>query len=192
MPWVFLLPSLEAEKPRLIGVEAGGRGSGIGEHASRMNGEGRTGIIQGYKSKFLLNNDGQVEQTHSISAGLDYPGIGPQLAHLGEMGRVEFQSAKDEEALKAMQDIARNEGLIFALESAHAAAYGLKLAAELPKERAIIINMSGRGDKDLFISAKAIQPDLWADFLEREFHEIRTRQGGEETLHESLRADKQR
>ena len=175
----FFAPFIEAKEPRLIGVEAGGRGSGIGEHASRMSGEAKTGIIQGYKSKFLLNDDGQVQHTHSISAGLDYPGIGPQLAYLGETGRVEFQSAGDGEALRAMQDIARTEGIIFALESSHAAAYGLKLAASLPSDRAIIINMSGRGDKDIFISARAIQPDLWADFLEREAGEIRARGSSE-------------
>lgn len=174
----FFAPFIEARKPRLIGVEAGGRGPGSGEHAARMTGAGeaggaQTGIVQGYKSKFLLNADGQVQPTHSISAGLDYPGIGPQLASLGESGRVEFQSALDTEALEAMQAFARSEGVIFALESAHAAAYGLKLAPELPRDRAIIINMSGRGDKDIFISARAIRPEPWADFLEQEINEIR-------------------
>ena len=169
-------PFIEAESPRLIGVEAGGSGSGLGEHAARMTGMAKTGIIHGYKSKFLLNDDGQVQHTHSISAGLDYPGIGPQLAYLGETGRVEFQSVRDGEALAAMQFFARNEGLLFALESAHAAAYGLKLASQLPSEASIIINMSGRGDKDLFISAKAIQPLAWANFLLGEIHEIRHRE----------------
>ncbi len=169
----FFAPFIERERPRLIGVEAGGRGMGIGEHAVRMTGEARTGIVQGYKSKFLVDNDGQVQHTHSISAGLDYPGIGPQLAHLGSTGRVEFYSAGDAEALEALQSLARKEGVIFALESAHGAAYGLRLAADLPKNKAVIINMSGRGDKDIFITAKAIQPEEWADFMQREFTEIR-------------------
>jgi tryptophan synthase beta chain len=177
----FFAPFIEEPAPRLIGVEAGGRGPGIGEHAARMTGEARTGIVQGYKSKFLLDEDGQVQHTHSISAGLDYPGIGPQLAHLGSIGRVEFRSATDAQALAALRTLARNEGVIFALESAHGAAYALELAAELPRDRAVIINMSGRGDKDIFITAKAIQPGPWADFMEREIREIRgeeTRDGG--------------
>lgn len=173
----FFAPFIDEEKPRLIGVEAGGRGRGIGEHAARMTGEAATGIVQGYKSKFLLDSDGQVQHTHSISAGLDYPGIGPQLAHLGETRRVEFHSATDAQALAALKLLARNEGVIFALESAHGAAYGLELAASLPPGKNVIINMSGRGDKDIFITAKAIQPGPWADFMEREIGEIRASQG---------------
>jgi tryptophan synthase beta chain len=157
----FFSPFIEAESPRLIGVEAGGKGSGPGQHAVRMNGQGRRGIVQGYKSRFLLDDDGQVQSTHSISAGLDYPGIGPQLAHLGETGRIEFTSAGDEEALDAMRFFARNEGVSFALAT-------LKIAARLQHDQAVIVNMSGRGDKDLFITADALAPEEWIQFLEKE------------------------
>jgi tryptophan synthase beta chain len=164
----FFAPFLEQARPRLIGVEAGGRGTGRGEHAARMSGAGRTGIVQGYKSLFLLDEDGQVLPTHSISAGLDYPGIGPQLAHLGRTGRVEFTRAGDREALEALTFFARHEGLVFALESAHAAAAVLRLAPTLPPDRALVVNMSGRGDKDLFILASALDGPAWREFLTRE------------------------
>jgi tryptophan synthase beta chain len=164
----FFSPFLEADRPRLIGVEAGGRGTDVGRHAARMNGLGCPGIVQGYKSLFLLDEDGQVMPTHSISAGLDYPGIGPQLAHLGTSGRVEFARAGDDEALRALQYFARNEGVIFALESAHGGAHALKLAPELPRDVAIVVNMSGRGDKDLFIAAPEIDGEAWREFLARE------------------------
>ena len=164
----FFAPYIEAPSPRLIGVEAGGRGSRTGDHAARMNGLGRSGIVQGYKSLFLLDEDGQVEATHSLSAGLDYPGIGPQLAHLGSAGRVEFARASDLEALEAVKTFAQNEGVIFALESAHGGAHALKVAAELPSDAAVVINMSGRGDKDLFIAAKEIRGESWNEFLRTE------------------------
>ena len=128
----------------------------------------REGIIQGYKSIFLTDRDGQVLPTHSISAGLDYPGIGPELAHLGKSGRVEFTSTTDDEALSALRAFARTEGVIFALESAHAGAEAMKQAAKLPPEKAVIVNMSGRGDKDLFISAGALDGPAWREFLARE------------------------
>jgi len=164
----FFSPYLESDSPDLIGVEAGGRGSGAGEHASRMNGRGRAGIVQGYKSLFLSDTDGQLLSTHSISAGLDYPGIGPQLAHLGEQGRIRFITASDKEALEAVQFFARTEGLVFALESAHAAAAAMKLARDYPRDSAIVVNMSGRGDKDLFILARAMDAKPWAEFLREE------------------------
>ncbi|MFP4550382.1 MAG: tryptophan synthase subunit beta [Spirochaetales bacterium] len=164
----FFAPFLEAEKPRLIGVEAGGRGPAPGDHAARMKGLGRPGIVQGYKSLFLLDDDGQVQKTHSVSAGLDYPGIGPQLAALGMSGRVEFNRATDAEALEALQFFARNEGVVFALESAHGAAEVIRVAKQLPPDRAVIVNMSGRGDKDLFITAKALDEKRWKEFLIRE------------------------
>jgi len=149
----FFYPFLHAAVPKLIGVEAGGRGEGRGMHASRMSGEGREGIVHGYKSLFLLDEDGQVLPTHSISAGLDYPGIGPQLAHLGREGRITFTKADDAEALEAVKVFAKQEGVVFALESAHAGAVALKMAPRCPGDRAIVVNMSGRGDKDLFIMA---------------------------------------
>jgi tryptophan synthase beta chain len=169
----FFSPFLEADTPQLIGVEAGGRGSGYGEHAARMNGRGHPGIVHGYKSYFLLSEEGQVAPTHSISAGLDYPGIGPQLAQLGTTGRVSFTTASDHEALEAMQKLARSEGVIFALESAHGAAEALRLLPTLGPDEAVVVNMSGRGDKDLFISARELEPEEWAEFLEREAHEVR-------------------
>jgi tryptophan synthase beta chain len=164
----FFSPFLESASPVLIGVEAGGRGSGTGQHAARMNGRGRAGIVQGYKSLFLSNSDGQLESTHSISAGLDYPGIGPQLAHLGEQGRITFTTASDSEALDAVQFFARTEGMIFALESAHAAAAVMRIARDYPREKALVVNMSGRGDKDLFILAHEMDRDNWSAFLSQE------------------------
>ena len=164
----FFSPFLEADEPQLIGVEAGGRGSGVGQHASRMNGRGRAGIVQGYKSLFLSDSDGQLQSTHSISAGLDYPGIGPQLAHLGEQGRIRFTTASDTEALEAVRFFARTEGYVFALESAHAAAAVMRVAREYPADAALVVNMSGRGDKDLFILAHEMDPHNWSAFLREE------------------------
>jgi tryptophan synthase beta chain len=164
----FFYPYLEKKEPRLLGAEAGGRGSRPGEHAARMTGLGRTGIVQGYKSNFLQDEDGQVLPTHSISAGLDYPGIGPQLAYLGKSGRVEFMSVSDSEALDAVKFFARHEGIVFALESAHAGALALKIAGQYPQEKAVIVNMSGRGDKDLFIMARELDKDAWFSFLKQE------------------------
>ena len=164
----FFSPYLGAKTPALIGVEAGGRGSGPGQHAARMNGRGRPGIVQGYKSLFLTDEDGQLLPTHSISAGLDYPGIGPQLASLGESGRIRFLTATDDEALAALAFFARTEGMIFALESAHAAAAVMRIARDFPAEACIVVNMSGRGDKDLFILAPAIDRDNWTAFLREE------------------------
>ncbi|MDC7126668.1 MAG: tryptophan synthase subunit beta [Spirochaetales bacterium] len=168
----FFSPFIEKDKPRLIGVEAGGRGKGAGNNAVRMDDSGKLGIVQGYKSYFLLDDDGQVQPTHSISAGLDYPGIGPQLASLGESGRIEFQSATDKDALEALKFFASTEGIIFAMESAHAGAAAIQLAKDLGKGRNIIVNMSGRGDKDLFISAAALYGDKWKEFLEEEAKRI--------------------
>jgi tryptophan synthase beta chain len=164
----FFAPFLEADAPVLIGVEAGGRGTAAGEHAARMNGRGRTGIVQGYKSLFLSDADGQLQSTHSISAGLDYPGIGPQLAALGQSGRIRFTTASDDEALGAVDFFARTEGMIFALESAHAAAAVMKVAKDFPRDADIVVNMSGRGDKDLFILARALDRENWIPFLQEE------------------------
>ena len=164
----FFAPFLEKPAPRLVGVEAGGRGFAPGNHAARMGGRGKKGIVHGYKSLFLLDDDGQVQPTHSISAGLDYPGIGPQLASLGSKGRIEFTTASDAEALEAVRFFARMEGLIFALEPAHAGAAVRRIAPEYGKDEAIIINMSGRGDKDLFILAPSLDRDNWLSFLANE------------------------
>ena len=164
----FFSPYLQHTMPRLIGVEAGGRGDGIGDHAARMNDRGRLAIVQGYKSLFLTDEEGQVQSTHSVSAGLDYPGIGPQLADLGERGRIEFRRATDREALEGLRFFARHEGLLFALESAHAAAAAIELAPTLTAGQTIIVNMSGQGDKDLFIVAAAENSQDWRRFLESE------------------------
>lgn len=162
----FFAPFIKEKKPRLIGAEAGGIGSATGENAIRMTGTAASdGIIHGYKSRFLVDSDGQVAETRSISAGLDYPGIGPELAALGESGRIEFTSVTDEEALSAVTFFARNEGVIFALESAHGGAAALEIARTMPKEKAVIVNMSGRGDKDIFITSPVFRPTEWKEFL---------------------------
>lgn len=151
---------------QLIGVEAGGRGKGVGNNAVRLAGEGWVGVIEGYKSYFLQDGDGQIAPTHSISAGLDYPGIGPELAYLSDTKRVTFVSITDEEVLNAVQTLAKTEGIIPALESAHAVAYALKLAPTLSKNKIVVINLSGRGDKDIFILTKAFKDKKFYTFLE--------------------------
>ena len=169
----FFAPFIDKSAPHLIGVEAGGVGDGIGENAVRMSGKtARDGIMHGYKSRFLLDEDGQALPTRSISAGLDYCGIGPQLATLGKQGRVEFTYARDEEALNAVKFFARNEGVLFAMESAHAGAEAIKLAPTLPKNKAIIVNMSGRGDKDVFITCPVFRRDEWLSFLHAEIDRL--------------------
>ena len=169
----FFSPFVDEKEPRLIGAEAGGIGPGIGENASRMTGNAsREGIVQGYKSRFLLDEDGQALPTRSISAGLDYMGIGPQLAALGASGRVEFTSILDKEALEAISFFAKNEGILFAMESAHAGAAAMKIARELPKNKAVVINMSGRGDKDLFITSPVFRRDEWISFLKAEVERL--------------------
>ena len=169
----FFAPFIDKANPRLIGVEAGGIGDGIGQNAVRMSGKAaRDGIMHGYKSRFLLDEDGQALPTRSISAGLDYCGIGPQLATLGRQGRVEFTYARDDEALNAVKFFARNEGVLFAMESAHAGAESIKLAPTLPKDKAIIVNMSGRGDKDVFITCPVFRRDEWLSFLHAEIDRL--------------------
>ncbi len=169
----FFAPFIDKANPRLIGVEAGGIGDGIGQNAVRMSGKAaRDGIMHGYKSRFLLDEDGQALPTRSISAGLDYCGIGPQLATLGRQGRVEFTYARDDEALNAVKFFARNEGVLFAMESAHAGAEAIKLAPTLPKDKAIIVNMSGRGDKDVFITCPVFRRDEWLAFLHAEIDRL--------------------
>jgi len=144
-------PFLSDESIRMIGVEAGGRGSALGEHAARFNsnGGGRPGVLQGTMSYVLQDKHGQVATTHSISAGLDYPSIGPEHAFLHDQGRIEYTSVSDEEALDAFQRLSRLEGIIPALESAHAVAHAMKVAREMESEEVLIVNLSGRGDKDV-------------------------------------------
>jgi len=138
------------KKVKLVGVEAGGRGSGLGEHAARFSG-GSPGVLQGTFSYLLQDAAGQVATTHSVSAGLDYAGVGPEHAWLKESGRAEYTSANDAEALAACTRLARTEGIIPALESAHAVAEAIKRAPTMGKKEIMLVNISGRGDKDIGI-----------------------------------------
>ena len=169
----FFAPFFDDTEIKLYAAEAGGTGPEPGNNASRMVGTAaKDGIMQGYKSRFLVHDDGQAQKTSSISAGLDYLGISPQLAMLGKTGRITFDAIRDEEALKAVSFFAKNEGILMALESAHAAAYAMKLAPKVPKDKAIIINMSGRGDKDVFITSPVFRPEEWKDFLRSELERL--------------------
>ncbi|HJQ31148.1 MAG TPA: tryptophan synthase subunit beta [Pyrinomonadaceae bacterium] len=150
-------PFLNDEGVRMVGVEAGGTGAELGLHAARFNsaGGGRPGVLQGTMSYVLQDEQGQIASTHSVSAGLDYPSIGPEHAFLHDAGRVEYVSASDAEALEAFGLISRLEGIIPALESAHAVAHALKLAREMTNAQSVIVNLSGRGDKDVHTVAEA-------------------------------------
>ena len=155
-------PFLADARIRMIGVEAGGTGAELGQHAARFNqsGGGRPGVLQGTLSYVLQDERGQIASTHSISAGLDYPSIGPEHAFLHDAGRVEYVSATDDEALEAFQTISQLEGIIPALESAHAVAHALKLAREMSREQIIVVNLSGRGDKDVNTVADKLGEEL--------------------------------
>jgi tryptophan synthase beta chain len=144
-------PFLSDESVRMIGVEAGGSGPELGQHAARFNisGGGRPGVLQGTMSYVLQDKNGQIAGTHSVSAGLDYPSIGPEHAFLHDSGRVEYTSVSDSEALDAFKLLSQLEGIIPALESAHAVAHAIKVAAEMDREQLIVVNLSGRGDKDV-------------------------------------------
>jgi tryptophan synthase beta chain len=133
---------------RMIGVEAGGRGDGYGEHAARFL-TGRPGVLHGTYSWVLQDSNGQISPTHSVSAGLDYPSVGPEHAMLRELNRAEYTHASDEECLNAFRVLSETEGIIPALESAHAIAHVMKIAPSMPRDSLIIINLSGRGDKDV-------------------------------------------
>jgi len=152
-------PFLDQANVRMIGVEAGGTSSTLGEHAARFDtkGGGRPGVLHGTMSYVLQNEDGQIASTHSISAGLDYPSIGPEHAFLHDSGRVEYVSATDTEALEAFQTLSRLEGIIPALESAHAISHALKLAREMTGDQVIIVNLSGRGDKDVNLISERLK-----------------------------------
>jgi tryptophan synthase beta chain len=141
-------PYLEEEGTRLIGVEAAGEGIATGRHAASLT-AGRPGVLHGNRTYLLQDDDGQILPTHSISAGLDYPGVGPEHAWLKESGRAEYVAVSDDEALAAFHALCRYEGIIPALESAHALAYAAKLAPTLPRDQIILVNLSGRGDKDM-------------------------------------------
>jgi tryptophan synthase beta chain len=152
-------PFLEDESVRLIGVEAAGKGVDTPDHAASLNG-GKPGILHGNKTYLLQDDDGQIVEGHSISAGLDYPGIGPEHAFLHDVGRAEYRHATDAEALEMFQICSKLEGIIPALEPAHALARVRDLAKELGKDGVILMNMCGRGDKDVFSVAKALGVEL--------------------------------
>jgi len=157
---------LDDKEVELIGVEAGGRGRGTGQHAARLAyDDASIGVAQGYKTFFLQDNDGQMQETHSVSAGLDYVGVSPILSHLHESRQVRFEAAEDQEVVAAMQSTVRHEGLIPALESSHAFAQAYKEAPMMSAEENILINMSGRADKDIFTVADAVHDPKWKEFI---------------------------
>ena len=152
-------PFLDDTEVNIIGVEAAGRGIETGEHAASLTG-GRPGVLHGNRTYLLQNGDGQIIDAHSISAGLDYPGIGPEHSWLHETGRAQYVSATDQEALEAFTLCSRLEGIIPALEPAHALAHVKKIAPDLPNEHLLVMNMCGRGDKDVFSVAKALRVEI--------------------------------
>ena len=150
----------------LVGVEAGGQGLDSGKHAARLSStDGSIGVAHGYKSYFLQDRDGQMKETHSVAAGLDYVGVSPILSSLREEGRVRFEAATDKEALRAFSLVVREEGLVPALESAHAFAQAFKELPDLSRDDIILINQSGRGDKDIFTIADALGDPGWQTFI---------------------------
>lgn len=152
-------PFLGDESVRMIGVEAGGRGSSSGEHAATLC-MGRPGVLHGAKSYVLQDDDGQTSPVHSVSAGLDYPGVGPEHSYLKEAGRVHYCSVTDAEALDAFTFLTQSEGIIPALESAHAVAYLMRQESRLPTDQVAIVCMSGRGDKDLWEVSRLLGLDI--------------------------------
>lgn len=156
----------------LVGVEAGGKGLETGRHASRLaSKDGTPGIAQGYKTYFLQNSDGQMKETYSVAAGLDYVGVSPILVSLREEERVRFEAANDREAMDAFSLTLKKEGLIPALESSHAFARAFKEAPDLGKQDIIVINQSGRGDKDIFTIADAFSDPQWNKFIQKKAEE---------------------
>ena len=152
-------PFLDQSAVRIIGVEAGGHGIETGEHAASLNG-GKPGVLHGNRTYLLQDDDGQIKDAYSISAGLDYPGIGPEHAWLHELGRVEYVSVTDQEALEAFQLCTAKEGIIPALEPSHALAHVAKIAPDLPSDHLMVMNLCGRGDKDVFSVAERLGVEL--------------------------------
>ena len=142
-------PYIEVDGVRIIGVEAGGHGLATGKHAAPLTGEAKVGVLHGNKVYLMQDADGQIIETHSISAGLDYPGVGPEHCLLKDMGRAEYVAATDDEALAAFDALCRFEGIIPALESSHALAHAIKIAPTMGKDKVLLVNLSGRGDKDM-------------------------------------------
>ena len=152
-------PFLDDEGVAMVGVEAAGHGIETGQHAASLN-AGSPGVLHGNRTYLLQDEDGQINEAHSISAGLDYPGIGPEHSWLKEAGRVDYEPITDVEALEAFQLCSKLEGIIPALEPAHAVAYVGKIAPTLPKDHLIVMNMCGRGDKDIFTVAEALETEI--------------------------------
>ena len=152
-------PFLDDADVQMFGVEAGGHGVDTDKHAASLNG-GSTGILHGMRSYFLQDSDGQIQEAHSISAGLDYPGIGPEHAFLHDIKRVQYVSVTDDEALEAFKMLSKLEGIIPALEPSHAFAHVMKIAPDLPKDHIMVMNLCGRGDKDIFTVADKLGMDI--------------------------------
>ena len=146
-------PYIENEKVRIVGVEAAGRGLETGKHAATLC-AGKPGVLHGNRTYLMQDDNGQIIETHSISAGLDYPGVGPEHAWLKDSGRAEYVAVTDDEALEAFHQLCRLEGIIPALESSHALAYAAKMAPRLKKDQILLVNLSGRGDKDMHTVAE--------------------------------------
>lgn len=163
---------LEHPKTQLVGVEAGGRGTAPGEHACRIAGGGGTaGIAQGYETLFLQTDEGQMIDTHSVAAGLDYVGVSPIIADLSARGKIRMDRASDEEVVAAVKLLMATEGIIPALESSHALAAAVREAPSLPSDAAVLVNLSGRGDKDIFTIASAFDDESWTRFLRKKADE---------------------
>ena len=171
-------PFLEEPGIEMVGVEAAGLGIASGKHSARFQG-GRKGIVEGYKSYFLQDEDGQTRTTHSVAAGLDYAGIGPEHAWLHDLGRVQYTYADDREALEGLKTLLRTEGIIPALESAHAVAEVLKRAPRMRNDQLVVVNLSGRGDKDIFIVAEALKDEAWLEFLKTKVRRGYEGEGGD-------------
>jgi tryptophan synthase beta chain len=141
-------PYIEHEGTRLIGVEAAGQGIASGKHAASLS-AGTPGVLHGNRTYLLQDDNGQIIETHSVSAGLDYPGVGPEHAYLKDIGRAEYVGITDDEAMAAFHVLCRTEGIIPALESSHALAYAMKIAPTMRPDQSLLVNLSGRGDKDI-------------------------------------------
>ncbi|MBI4636248.1 MAG: pyridoxal-phosphate dependent enzyme, partial [Candidatus Rokubacteria bacterium] len=152
-------PFIGDAKVRIVGVEAGGHGIASGKHGASLS-AGTVGVLHGCMSYLLQDADGQIATAHSISAGLDYPGVGPEHAYYRDAGRFEFVAITDEEAVEGFQALTRLEGVMPALESAHAVAHAMRLAKTLPRSKAIVVGLSGRGDKDVYVVARQLGRDL--------------------------------
>ncbi|HET8937393.1 MAG TPA: tryptophan synthase subunit beta [Polyangiales bacterium] len=164
------------DKVELVGVEAGGHGLSTGQHAARLcSNDASVGVAQGYRTYFLQDRDGQMNETHSVAAGLDYIGVSPILAHHKHTGRVRFEAVTDREVVDALSLTVRKEGIIPALESSHAFAQAFKEAGSLPADERILINQSGRGDKDIFTIADAFDDPSWREFIIKKAEAYRAR-----------------